>query len=255
MPIESLFAVDPNNPESVALGWIAFGNLAMNFKAPWFDNYSQDLDLAITCYERALTRSPRHPVALNNLAVAYFIKGQVERAEPYLRGLPQPQVKEMIQNLKTGNLKIIEVQIPAAVEPLEYRPSGETAVVPAAPQAKPAKTAALPIPAPRSTVRWIAPFQSPGEFSRDSIDAALGVAPFVPAFATLDQSEAYSEPYDLELPASVKEAMRATRAKYNLMISGITIAAKARDHSPRPATRFTTSGALPLSPTSFRETG
>lgn len=225
MPIERLFAVNPNHPESAALGWIALGNFAMNYRAPWFDNFSQEIDFAIICYERALARAPRQAAALHNLAVARILKGQFDRTEPLLRAMPPPQIDRLISDLKSGNLKIVQVNVRPAVEPLDYySPGRPDKALGAAPQVAPPKPAPSAAPAPGCTVRWVAPFLSPGEYSRDSINSVLGLAPFLPAFGTLDHTEAFSVGYELELPASVKEAMLATRAKFNFMGGGIAVA-------------------------------
>ena len=227
MPIERLFAVNPAHPESVALGWVALGNYAMNFKVPWLDNFSQEIDFAMTCYERALAKSPRQPAARNNLAVARVLKGQPERAESLLQSMPPAQVSQFLRDQKSGNLKMVQVNLSPAVEPLEYSPSGKSAaaaIIAFGPKtAKPTPLAGAHL---RSTVRWIAPFLSPGEYSLDSTEAVLGLAPNVPAFATLDQSDSHSESYDLELPGSIKEALLATREKFNFMAGGITISAR-----------------------------
>ena len=55
-----------------------------------------------------------------------------------------------------------------------------------------------------AAVRWVAPFLSPGEHSRDSIECALSVAPLVAHFATCDRSETYSEAHTFELPRPMK---------------------------------------------------
>jgi glycosyltransferase involved in cell wall biosynthesis/Tfp pilus assembly protein PilF len=239
MPIERLFKVVPSNPESVALGWTALGNLAMNIKVPWFDNFSQDVDFAVTCYERALARSPRQPAALNNLAIARALKGQMDLAEPLLRSLAPAQLNQLVRDLNSGNMKIMPVNVAPAVEPLEYRPSRPSSVFAGAVSAPaPLKPVASGSAIPRTTVRWIAPFLSPGEYSRDSLNAVLGLAPFVPAFATLDHTGNYSDRHELEMPAAEKAVLLATRAKFNFVIGGIAIAASPPDEF------FTPGGAL-----------
>jgi FkbM family methyltransferase len=222
MPIERLYAV---NQDTATLGWVALGNMAMSFKVPWIDNFSQDSDFAVTCYERALACSPGQPAALNNLAVALVLKGQPERAKSLISALPPAQQDQFLANLKTGTLKLVEVNVPPALEPLEYRPPGQPAAIPAI-VAKPAKPKPLPGPVPKLPVRWIADFLVPGEYSRDSIDAAAGLEAYIPALGTLDQTETYSESYDHELSAPIKAALAGTHEKFNFVIGGISIAAR-----------------------------
>jgi glycosyltransferase involved in cell wall biosynthesis/Tfp pilus assembly protein PilF len=221
MPIERLFAVNPNHAESAALGWVALGNLAMNIRHPWFDNYSQHAEVAILCYERALAKSPRQAAALHNLAVALAANEKLDRIEPLLRLMTAPQRDELCRGLKSGNMKLIPVQVRPAVEPLDYYPSGKPN------KTESVATAAAPMPASslRAPVRWVGPFLTPGAFSRDGIEGALALAPRVATFATRDHSQPYSEARSFELPPSVKQMLSMTGAKFNFLARGITITA------------------------------
>src|SRR6185503_19328102 len=113
MPVERLFKIDPKDSSSVADGWIALGNMALNFEVPWFDNASQDLDYAITCYERALQCNPSNHIARHNLGVALALHGKHDQAQKWIRELPTDLRMRFEAASETGFHQPIQVPLGA----------------------------------------------------------------------------------------------------------------------------------------------
>ena len=229
MPIERLFKVDVSDPRSIADAWTAFGNLAMNHPVPWFDNCAQDIDYALTCYQNALYHNPTHPAALNNLAIAKIIRGQMDNPEAFLRSLPRECLDKIVNDLKRGHMEIIQVDVSPAVEPLDYVKPG-TPAPPPRPRITPSGTKPASVQTP---VRWLAPFLTPGEYSRDALNLIEPLNQSVEYMTTLDQSEPYSDSYENNLPTQTKDVLRETRERYNFALGGICISEHATDQFTR----------------------
>jgi FkbM family methyltransferase len=229
MPIERLYKVDPANPDSIADAWTAFGNLAMNHHVPWFDNCAQDIDYALVCYQNALYHKPTHLAALNNLAMARINRGRMDNMEALLRNLPRECLDKIVNNLKRGQMEIIPVDAPPAVEPLDYIRPG---TIPPPAQA-PATCSSVKHPIVQTPVRWLAPFLTPGQYSRDALNLIEPLNQCVECLTTLDRSEPYSDDYQTSLPAQTKAVLRKTREHYNFALGGICVCEHASDQFTR----------------------
>ncbi len=226
MPIERLFKVDPRDPETVARGWVALGNMAMRYQAPWFDNISQEIDYATTCYRRALEQVPRHTAALHNLVVARMLSGATGEVESLLQQLPgenRAAFRALLQ--RGGELELMKVELPPAVEPLEFPASPRVAVASqgACRDAVRAHHTSLP-------VRWVAPLYTSGEYSGDALNLVLPLAREVRVGIT-DQSEHYSASVASTFSSSTRNALQVAFGTFPFITGGVAI-------SHRPASHF-----------------
>ena len=80
-PLNCLYAIDRANAGSVAAGWTALGNKAVETRVPWHTRSLNDVHVALGFYERALAAAPGCPEALHNRYVLLFTTGRFEEAE------------------------------------------------------------------------------------------------------------------------------------------------------------------------------
>jgi Glycosyl transferase family 2 len=71
-PIEVLYRIDPDRPDSRAAAWTALGNLAFQVRVPWHTGPLRDAGFALHCYEQALALMPSYEPALHNRYVVVF---------------------------------------------------------------------------------------------------------------------------------------------------------------------------------------
>ncbi|MEY2407994.1 MAG: hypothetical protein QOF48_664, partial [Verrucomicrobiota bacterium] len=234
MPIERLFKVQKGNPASVASAWVALGNMAIRYQAPWFDNVSQDLDYATTCYNRALKSDPRHPAALHNLAIARLLRGEMREAESVLQQLPPEQAGTLKANLRCGHLEWIHVDAAPAVEPLEFRstaPDSTAVACSPASSVQPSQSGTgLASRQDHFPVRWIAPFFAPGQYARDAVNLVVPLTRKLHVGA-LDQSEPCSENIATRHDPVTRGVLQSALEEFPFIIGGVVI-------SHRPGAQF-----------------
>ena len=80
-PLDMMYAIDPDDPESVAAAWTTLGNMAFDVRVPWHPDASRDVPFAVECYERALAVVPDHLAANHNRYVALAATGRADEAE------------------------------------------------------------------------------------------------------------------------------------------------------------------------------
>jgi len=247
MPIERLFAVDANDPRSVALGWTALGNMAMACEVPWFDNASQDLHYAVTCYRHALRRDARCEAALVNLAIATSLQTPPGDIGRILQQLPAETAWRLKSQLAAGTAELMQTHLePRSSRRKEahsvYPPETSKAPVTDAPRTS--LTADLAVRVSSAPVRWL------GSFFDSSEEAVIARA-IVPQLArltrvgSLDFSK-YDESVAAALPVAVCEALRETFAAYPLLRHGVTIS-----HGPALEWQVTGDDAVRVGWTSF----
>jgi hypothetical protein len=104
----------------VALAWVAQGNLAMSCALPYGDVAIADAPYASSCYRRALAADPECVPALRNLVVWGVRYGVTAPLPRLLARLPAPQREDIRADLRGGRLRLAGVDVPPAVEPLEF---------------------------------------------------------------------------------------------------------------------------------------
>ncbi len=217
MPIERLFAVNPEDRAAVARAWTALGNMALGHEVPWFDNLSQDLVYAAHCYNVALRHDPRCEAARCNLALATAIKERdITKAKPLLAPLESAVARRIETMLASGRLQPVPVDVPPAVEPLVYtrEPCADDAGRSFAltPGASPAATSA----------RFIGAFF-------DTTDLAASARAFAPELArrldlgVLDRSR-FTHETARAVSAADAAALRDAFARYPFLLGGVSIA-------------------------------
>jgi glycosyltransferase involved in cell wall biosynthesis len=122
IPIHRLYRVDPRKPADVALAWVAQGNLAMSCALPYGDVAVADGPYASDCYRRALAADPACVPALRGLIVCCIRYGITAPLPRLLARLPAPEREDIRTDLRAGRLRLVGVDVPPAVEPLEFPP-------------------------------------------------------------------------------------------------------------------------------------
>jgi glycosyltransferase involved in cell wall biosynthesis/ADP-heptose:LPS heptosyltransferase/predicted Zn-dependent protease/GT2 family glycosyltransferase len=120
MPIERLYAVDPSDATSISLAWTALGNLAMQHEVPWFSNYVQDLGYGRFCYEQALKADSSNVAAGQNLVVARLLQQRSIGDRSFLDHFPADVADALRCDIERGQLRLASVEIPPAVQPIEF---------------------------------------------------------------------------------------------------------------------------------------
>ncbi|MDO8392077.1 MAG: glycosyltransferase [Actinomycetota bacterium] len=85
-PLHRMYAIDPDDPASVADGWTALGNLAYDVQVPWQDGPLRNTEFALECYARALRARPNHAPALHNRYVILLLTVGTGAAEATVAG-------------------------------------------------------------------------------------------------------------------------------------------------------------------------
>lgn len=112
-PLQRMYAIDPDDPMSVADGWTALGNLAYEVQVPWHDGPLRNVPFALECYARALQAWPDHEVALHNRYVLLLLSEGTGAAEATMaslhpavaariRGADRALVRPTVQPAVTG---------------------------------------------------------------------------------------------------------------------------------------------------------
>lgn len=130
-PIQRLYRVDPRRPAAVARAWVAQGNLAMSCALPYGDAAVTDWPYAQYCYGRALASDPTCVPALRNLIVGSVRYGPTKTLLDLLTRLPSTARDELRADMRAGRLRLLAVDVPPAVAPLEFA-HGRSLLVPAA---------------------------------------------------------------------------------------------------------------------------
>jgi hypothetical protein len=219
MPIQRLYRVDPAQPASAARGWVALGNLALRHEVPWFDNVAQDADYARRCYTTALELDSQNVAARHNLALVELLRGEAAQAATLLQQLPAVAAERLRQSIQAGRLQLLEENVPAAVEALEF----------GGPPVRSTAEFAL-----KMSVRWLGSFFEHGGESRDArafVDALarrleLGALDVTPAHAFSQQAA-----------SSVGDSapLRAALRGYPMMRGGISVSDASAPRFQRPA--------------------
>ncbi|HXJ55907.1 MAG TPA: glycosyltransferase [Verrucomicrobiae bacterium] len=228
MPIERLFRVDPANRSAQARAWTALGNLAWQHHMPWFSNYVQALPYALLCYERALQIDPACEVARENRALLLSLQPKAPAESELLRGLSPERMAAVRASLREGRVHPRRVDLPPAVDPIEFgpapRPSSlatSAAIFPVPTQLQPQSDALSKLP-----VRLTAPFLNFSELAQDARGLALSLSAKID-LTTLDVSEPYTYACDLALPEPIRKALTASRTGFNFVTGGIGISLQA----------------------------
>lgn len=226
MPIERLFRVNMADLPAVSLAWTALGNMAVQFEVPWFERPCRELGFASECFERALTLDGGNTIARHNLAVTLLLKGNLKDATVQLEKLPEADARQFRAAMNAGEVRLIEVSVPPAVEPLEFGGTGSTSASPfscTAHYLSPNGVTAVPDPALQMPVRWVGSFLNSAAISRASLDVALALSEMLPLGAE-DQSDPFSEAVASALPEGQRERLRGALRRFPFQIGGVGVA-------------------------------
>ena len=80
-PLDCLYDVDLDDAGSMAAGWTALGNMAVQTRVPWQSGPLNDVESALGFYGLALAASPGYPEALHNRYALLLVAGRVDEAE------------------------------------------------------------------------------------------------------------------------------------------------------------------------------
>ena len=80
-PLNCLYDVDVDDAGSMAAGWTALGNMAVQTRVPWQRGPLNDVESALGFYGHALAASPDYPEALHNRYALLLVAGRVDEAE------------------------------------------------------------------------------------------------------------------------------------------------------------------------------
>jgi FkbM family methyltransferase len=219
MPMERLFHVDPSDPAAVSRAWVALGNLAMQYEVPWLSNYLQDLPYARFCYEQALKMDSRNVAAGQNLVAARVLQQQSAGDRGFLELFPADIARSLQRDIQRGKLTLVSVQMPPAVEPIEFGERQVDRITSSDPIAPKFAESAGQLPLP---VRLAANFLNDTEAAADALSLTLALASRT-ELATFDHGAPYSAQFEAKLPDKVRFALRDTRSRFEFCLGGIVV--------------------------------
>jgi FkbM family methyltransferase len=76
--VSEIYAVDPNNPQEMAMAWICLGNFAAKVPVPWEDLPHRFFDFSIYCYGQALRCDSALEAAWHNMAVVALLTNNTD---------------------------------------------------------------------------------------------------------------------------------------------------------------------------------
>jgi hypothetical protein len=120
MPINRLYAVDPDCPAAVADAWVAQGNLSLAWSCPWLEHAPPQLDYAVSCYRKALEVDRNNQPALQNLCALMALQGNWRMFE-YLADCYAPENNKLKTHLADKTQPdFIRVEAQPSVKPLVF---------------------------------------------------------------------------------------------------------------------------------------
>jgi glycosyltransferase involved in cell wall biosynthesis/MoaA/NifB/PqqE/SkfB family radical SAM enzyme/GT2 family glycosyltransferase len=123
IPITNLYSVDISKKIDLAKAWIAQGNLALNFQAPWEKQTQSDLAYAYFCYQEAIKHAPNfYPVVHNMILLLGFLE-KWRDCEQLIKSIPDDQAGVFRDAFRGRNpLNCIrDVNVPLRLEPIVYK--------------------------------------------------------------------------------------------------------------------------------------
>ncbi len=121
-PIERIYDIDPENQDEVANVWVALGNWMLDdYRCPAGKYASDEMDLAVLCFKRALDHSPAHESAIQNLAMTSTALGQQDDILSYVDRLHLTKKKHLISSVKKYRRNFSKVEMGTASGGGEYR--------------------------------------------------------------------------------------------------------------------------------------
>lgn len=121
-PIEKIYNVDAENSNEIANAWLAYGNWMLEeVIAPGEKYASDEMELAIQCYRRALDFSPAHEGAIQNLVITSSALGQLESVLSFIDRLPARKKDQLLSDIGNYRRNFFKVEISLCSAGGEFR--------------------------------------------------------------------------------------------------------------------------------------
>jgi len=130
LAIDSIYQIDPLNPQEIAHAWCALGVLACGYDVPWLEDAHVDLNFAGYCFLKSIDVHPAHE-AVHNLAAVLSHTGNWDGVRSLLSNAEGPEFDTLKKATATQEpIALVNITLPAAINPIIFTgssvPSMET---------------------------------------------------------------------------------------------------------------------------------
>ncbi len=230
-PIESIFDVDAGDNSSMADAWVAYGNWMLGEIQGPFDRYpSDEMELAASCFSRALEFRELHDAAIQNLAIVSSALGRLEDVLAHVEKLPNHKQQQLLADIETYRRNFEKVEVPLLRAPSIYRdkwtgrnePHGFEPADAAEVEAAEDSFGRPEAGGIRTPVRWL------GSFFDESPESAAGIEWVQALKGVVDTGichtgGSYSQEFVHSLPSAVRRKLYSMNERYGVLDHGIAV--------------------------------